>query len=68
VSHNHGRDLSAADVNSAGGIKPKSLAWVNILEEPMSDEAEPVWKQEGDTAMVELAFGSFEVRTLLVEL
>jgi len=57
-----------ADTSSAGGIKPKSLTWVNILEEPMSDEQEPIWKQEGDTATVGLVFGGFEVRTLLVEL
>ena len=59
---------SAADTSSAGGIKPKYLAWINILEEPISDEQEPVWNQEGDTATVELVFGGFEVRTLLVEL
>jgi len=57
-----------ADAISTGAIKPKSLAWVNLLEEPMCDEKKPIWKQEGDTATLELAFGGFEIRTLLIEM
>jgi hypothetical protein len=56
-----------ADGVSGGGIKPKSLRWVNILEEPMDEEGPVVWRLEGETTIVELDFRGFEVRTILVE-
>lgn len=34
----------------------------------MDDEGEVVWRQEHETAAVELDFRGFEIRTLLVEL
>lgn len=58
----------STDRHSAGGLRPKSLTWVNLLEEPMSDEGEVVWRQEDGTATVDLDFRGFEIRTLLVEL
>ena len=60
--------VTVTDRFSAGGIAPKSLTWVNILEEPMTDEGDVVWQQDGETATVELDFRGFEVRTLLIVL
>lgn len=64
----YGGVVVVADGLSGGGLQPKSLTWVNILEEPINDEGEVIWKQEGERATVELDFRGFEVRTLLIEL
>nr|XP_019011845.1 uncharacterized protein I206_03951 [Kwoniella pini CBS 10737]OCF50626.1 hypothetical protein I206_03951 [Kwoniella pini CBS 10737] len=57
----------ARGVLRISGIIAKSMRWVNILEETMSDELEPQWRQGDDESIqVDLSFRGFEVRTLQV--
>nr|XP_019002605.1 uncharacterized protein I203_05090 [Kwoniella mangroviensis CBS 8507]OCF66066.1 hypothetical protein I203_05090 [Kwoniella mangroviensis CBS 8507] len=50
------------------GLKPSSLQWTNVLEQPMTDEPEVQWRSQGGKVEVDLSFRGFEVRSLQVVL
>nr|XP_019042681.1 hypothetical protein I302_08386 [Kwoniella bestiolae CBS 10118]OCF21611.1 hypothetical protein I302_08386 [Kwoniella bestiolae CBS 10118] len=48
------------------GLSPLDLKWVNILEEPMTDEPKLEWKSVDGVTELDLSFRGFEVKTLQV--